>query len=762
VKRKTLSCFENQSYQYEELIEELNVPRNLSRNPLFDVMFVFQNFEHKELIVPGLKLTPYSSGHSISKFDLTLTVVELKEGLHFNFEYSTDLFKAQTIERFISYLQRIVAAVIEDANKKLLQIDILSKEERDELLYDFNDTSVGYPVSKTIMDLFEDQAERTPNHIAIKYGENTMTYRDLKERSDRIAIYLQQIERVEAGDLVGLLLEREEQMLPAIFGILKSGAAYVPLSTHYPSARVNSIISGAGLKLLITRGQHIDALSIEMESGILDLDTAIEKINEQAHAQPVRKAGGNDLAYVIYTSGSTGNPKGVMIEHHSVVNRLLWMQKEYPLTDGDVLMQKTPLVFDVSVWELFWWSLVGASVCLLPPEEEKDPSKIIGAIEKYKITTVHFVPSMLSSFLNEVACKEDVKLGDLRQVFASGEALTVDQVSLFDEVLHRQYATRLINLYGPTEATVDVSYYECNFTQVSTIIPIGKPIDNTKLYVFDKYDRLCPIGVPGELCIGGVGLARGYINDELLTSKKFIPNPFEPAGRLYRTGDLTRWSSDGTIEFLGRIDDQVKIRGNRIELGEIGHQLSAHKGIKGAVVIAKEKEGSKYLVGYYVSEEEISSTELRSYLSEHLPDYMIPSQYVRIDQIPLTSNGKIDRKRLPASEFIAGADYTAPSTDIEEKIAEIWSDILGVDKENVSTSRSFFDLGGDSIKIIVLKSRINSYFNCSFSVANMFSMPTIAALAQILGNSSEITKTNKSRIQEEGDLRDETLNLLRL
>jgi amino acid adenylation domain-containing protein len=485
--------------------------------------------------------------------------------------------------------------------------------------------------------------------------------------------------------------------------------------------------------VLITRGQHIDALGIEMESGLVDLDRAMEAIGEQRCEQLAGKPVGSDLAYVIYTSGSTGKPKGVMVEHHSIVNRLLWMQKEYPLGEDDVLLQKTPLAFDVSVWELFWWSFVGASVCLLAPEEEKEPARLIEAIAKYQVTTVHFVPPMLSAFLEEVASIEDDHLSSVRRVFASGEALSADQVTRFGQTLYRRHATRLINLYGPTEATVDVSYYECDFTHIPASIPIGKPIANTGLYVMGLHNQLCPPGVPGELCIGGVGLARGYMNDAQLTSEKFVANPYLPSERVYRTGDLARWLPDGNIEFMGRIDNQLKIRGYRIELGEIESWLSTYNYIESAVVLAREHEGDKYLVCYYVSAEALSPAELREYLSEHLSDYMIPALYVRIDNIPLTANGKIDRKKLPDLQFTVNGDYLAPSNEVEEELVKIWSEVLKIEKEKISVNRSFFELGGDSIKAVRLIGKINGQFNLSLKLADFYHRNRLADLAdQIL------------------------------
>ncbi|MCP5049129.1 MAG: amino acid adenylation domain-containing protein, partial [bacterium] len=378
-----------------------------------------------------------------------------------------------------------------------------------------------------------------------------------------------------------------------------------------------------------------------------------------------------DLAYVIYTSGSTGKPKGVMVEHRSLVNRLDWMQRSYPLGEQDVILHKTPFFFDVSIWELLWWSFPGAAVCLLGPGEEKNPKSIIEAIARNKVTTMHFVPSMLNVFLEYREDQGDLgKLSSLKQVFCSGEALGRSQVTKFNTLLNWNHATKLINLYGPTEAAIDVSYFNCpgEGEPVVASIPIGKPIANIKLYVLGKENRLQPVGVAGELCIAGDGLARGYLNRPGLTGERFTANPFDAGNKMYGTGDLGRWKPDGNVEFLGRIDHQVKIRGFRIELGEIENLLLKHRQIKEAVVLAKEDNlGDKYLSSYYVSDQELSETGLREFLQKDLPGYMIPSYFVRLEKIPLTSSGKIQRRALPEPAFKRVGGYVAPGNPIEEK-----------------------------------------------------------------------------------------------
>jgi tyrocidine synthetase-3 len=745
VKFNVASCFDHQMYQFENLVSDLNVNRDSSRNPLFDVFFAYQNYDRSNLEISDLSIEPVNVGVLKTIFDIELTASEFDTKIALSFTYNANLFKQVTIERYGAYFDKIVSQVISNPDIQLSEIDVLGFEERKQLLIDFNSTELNYPKEKTIIDLFEEQVKKTPGNVAVRFDEKIMTYLELKDKSDRIASYLQQIELVNTGDLVGLLLEREEELLPCIFGIMKSGAVYVPLSTGYPSARLNAMIADAGLKVLITRRQYLDTLAIEMESGLLDLDTSLEKINELKHVNLKRGAGANDLAYVIHTSGSTGKPKGVMIEHHSVINRLLWMQKKYALTEKDVLLQKTSLVFDVSIWELFWWSFTGASVCLLPPEGEKDPKKIIQEIEKNKVTTVHFVPSMLNAFLDEAEREKNDSLSLLRQVFSSGEALAVDHVNKFSRSLHDKYGTRLVNLYGPTEATVDVSYYECDFSKENESIPIGKPIDNIRLYIVDENVHLTPMGVVGELCIAGAGLARGYLNNADLTADKFINVFFNQKERLYRTGDLACWLPDGTVKFLGRIDDQIKIRGYRIELGEIENHLLLHKSVKEAVVTLSVE---KYLVAHYVADSELDKEELKRHLYQMLPEYMVPQHYVYLTEMPLTSNGKLDRKTLSKAEVLIQSEYVAPRNELEQKMTKVWAEVLGL--ETIGITDDYFSLGGDSIKAIKLIYEINEQLGCNLKLASLYTHKTVESITSLVFTSDE--KSNQTYLEAKAEI----------
>ena len=486
-----------------------------------------------------------------------------------------------------------------------------------------------------------------------------------------------------------------------------------------------------------TRGPDLSAWNLNNEALYTGADHNLEMMNYPA-----------DLAYIIYTSGSTGKPKGVMIEHYSLVNRLNWMQRFYPIGIKDVILQKTPYTFDVSVWELFWWSITGAKVCFLKPDGEKEPEVIVAAIEKNQVTTMHFVPSMLTTFLGYIEHGVNpARLKSLKQVFASGEALNSQQVLKFNQLLYTTNGTKLHNLYGPTEATVDVSYFDCSTGAELSTIPIGKPIDNIQMYILNAGNQLQPIGVPGELHIAGDGLARGYLKQPELTAAKFVPNPFRPGKRMYKTGDLARWMVDGNIEYLGRIDNQVKVRGFRIELGEIESELLTHPEVKETVVVAREeRDGNKYLCAYLVLEKDLPVMEFREHLSRNLPEYMIPSYFIRLEKIPLTQSGKVDRKALPEPEgnINTGREYEAPTNEAEEKLVKIWQEVLGVEK--ISINDNFFELGGHSLKATNLAVKIHKVFNAGLTLGEIFAASTIKNMALRIGTAKEKAFTAIDRI----------------
>jgi amino acid adenylation domain-containing protein/non-ribosomal peptide synthase protein (TIGR01720 family) len=727
VKTGTFAAFNHQIFQYETLINELKIHRQTSRNPLFDAMFVWHNYDVPVYDMPSLQLAPFDYQQSIAKFDLLLSASETDRQLSFTFEYATELFAENTIRRFTGFFLRIIHAIAHSIDIRLGDIPILPPEEKDLILHSFNNTKRDYPRQSTIISLFEECVEVNPGNTAVIFGNESLTYRALDNRANQVACYLTAGHNLSPGDKVAVILEREFNLIPIIFGILKAGGVYVPIDPAFPSERIQTVIKDADIHIILSRGTFLQTLN-NVHGEKIDLDLEMATIIAYAMQPLDHKPSGEDLAYVIYTSGSSGRPKGVMIEHHSLVNRLLWMQRSYPLTAADVLVQKTPLVFDVSIWELFWWSITGAALCLLKPGEEKDPRCIADAILKQKITVIHFVPSMLSAFLGSLF--DDFKyetLQSLTRVFCSGEALTAEHVAAFGAKLYSTNGTALTNLYGPTEATVDVSYYDCRFdTGEAGHPPIGKPIDNTQLYILDEAGGLSPIGIPGELYIGGVGVARGYLGNEQLTREKFIDDSIGHAGRLYRTGDQAKWLSDGNIMYLGRIDNQVKIRGYRIELGEIESHLLLYPGITEAAAAVKEKEGDKMLVAYYISTEVIPADSLRQYLAIRLPAYMVPAWFVPLQSLPLTANGKLNRKALPDANVASVKVYQAPVTAKEQLLARVWEQVLGV--TGVGITDNFFAIGGDSIKSIQISSRLRSH-GYEVTVQSIFDTQTIRLLA---------------------------------
>lgn len=1042
VKNNTLDAYENQDYQFEELVDKLDLQRDLSRNPLFDTMFVLQNMGKQEIKINSLNILPFEHERKVSLFDIRLEAIEEEESIKCNLEYCKKLYSRESMERFSKYYVNILKSIVANKDIKICDIDITDEIEKQQVITEFNRTTADYPKDKTLHEIFEEQVRKTPDSIAVMFEEKKLTYREVDEKANKLANYLIKEHKIKPDNLVGVFMDRSEKMIVSIIGILKAGGAYVPIGTSYPIERIKSIIDSAGIRVVITTKKYwsilnrlqwecksfdaylcidetdsylhnhinenqlssekelwnyvsrnnedefdeisgaawvssytgtefskqemkeysdntfeklkpyinsnVKVLEIGCASGITMYKIAplvklfygtdlseemiknnqkkvidnninnikleclaaheIDKIKDQdfdiiilnsvvqyfsdyrylteviekaitmlgesgiiyigdirdqdlksqfiqslvdymnnnsdnnykirtnytdelflprryfedlrksnayisdivcsnkiftieneltkyrydavinvsktklnqtltvqsqkkqhgvsyldnySNIAPITNVKSNNLVYVIFTSGSTGEPKGVMIEHRSVVNRLTWMQSKYPINNGDVVMQKTPITFDVSVWELFWWFFNGAAVNLLVPDGEKDPEKIIQSIEEYGITTLHFVPSMLTAFLEFVEDQKcQAKIKNLRQVFASGEALGTYQVERFNRLIHAPNGTTLHNLYGPTEATVDVSYYDCFPYKETDVIPIGKPINNIRLYILDEHRKPQPIGFAGELAIAGDGLARGYLNNEVLTKEKFEQVSFKDKNnsvylieRLYMTGDLARWKYNGEIEFLGRIDYQAKIRGFRIELGEIESRLLEYPGISEAVVLdRKDKKNDKYLCAYIVSKRVVNDKELKDHLMRFLPEYMVPSFYVYLDKMPLTTSGKVDRKVLP--QPIRGEHnlegYVAPRDKTEKELSKIWSDLLDIDR--IGVFDNFFEMGGHSLKATILISRINKSLDVKLSLTEIFQNPTIAGIAQIIKSNSKSYYIPINHVNEEYSL----------
>ncbi|CAH1202646.1 Tyrocidine synthase 3 [Paenibacillus plantiphilus] len=730
VKAATLGAFDNGQYPFDALVEQLKLPRDLSRNPLFDTMFSLQNINMDTGELTGLQIEPFEFAGGAAKFDLSLEATETEDGLVISFEYATALFHEDTIRRMAGHFLHILQVAAGNPQTLISDIDMMAADEKTQMMERFNDTAADYPSDATIYGIIEAQAARTPNAEAVIDGDRRLTYRELNEAANRLARKLR-TSGVGPDVIVPIMLERAAEMLVGILAIQKAGGAYLPIDPDFPNERIQYMLEDAGATCLLTGTRQL-ARARDLFSGpILDLnDPAVYEGQDASNLEPL--AGPHHLAYVIYTSGSTGQPKGVMIPHQAAVNRIHWMGKAYPLTERDVILQKTPFTFDVSVWELFWFGFAGAKVCFLKPGGEKNPEEILQEIARSRVTTMHFVPSMLGLFLDYIeGSPHHERLASLRYVFASGEALQPSHAKRFKEEIGSSSGTKLINLYGPTEAAVDVSFYDCAEHEGNGSVPIGRPIDNIQLYVVDEQLRLQPVGVPGELCIAGVGLARGYVNKPELTAEKFVRNPNAPGTVMYRTGDLARWLPDGNIEYSGRLDFQVKIRGYRIELGEIENVLLKHEALREAVVVALQDEAKgSFLCAYFTAQREMNATELREHLGNDLPSYMLPAHFVQLDSLPLSPNGKINRKALPApigGELETGTPFVAPRTVTEAQVAALWQEALGV--ERIGVLDSFFTLGGHSLTAIALLAAMHKASGVEVPLRLLFETPTVEAVA---------------------------------
>jgi amino acid adenylation domain-containing protein/non-ribosomal peptide synthase protein (TIGR01720 family) len=734
VREACLGAYAHQDMPFERLVTELSPERDLSRSPLFQVMFTLQNAPGEAPQLGGLRLAPVASGMATAKFDLTLGLGEGKGGLLGSFEYSSDLFDQGTIDRMIEHLRTLLEGVVEGADRPVVEIPILAAMEREHVLRGLNATRVEHPKDLLIHQIFEAQAERTPEAIALVFEGNSLSYGELDRRSNQLAHALRK-RGVGPDVLVGVCLDRSLELVIALYGVLKAGGAYVPLDPEYPRDRLAFMVEDARVPVLLTQS-HVEAALPPHGAQVVRLDTGWDEIAKEPDSRPERgDLGLHHLAYVIYTSGSTGRPKGAMNEHRGVLNRLQWMQSAYGLTADDRVLQKTPFSFDVSVWEFFWPLMFGARLVVAKPEGHKDPAYLTDLIEGAEISTLHFVPSMLKVFTDELARDPArARCGSLKRVFASGEALLPSIVDDFAACLP---AVKLHNLYGPTEAAVDVTAWECQAG--STIVPIGKPIDNVRIYLLDERREPVPVGVRGELYIGGVQVARGYLNRIELTADRFVADPFVPEDGypLYRTGDVARWLPNGEIEYLGRVDHQVKIKGFRIELGEIEAALAEHPATREVVVVAREdRSGEKRLVAYLACVEGPAPTvgDLRGFLKNTLPDYMIPAAFIVLAELPLTSSGKIDRKALPAPEdgdrLETGEAFVAPRSDVEAALCRIWANVLRV--EQVGVHDNFFEIGGDSILSIQIVARAQQA-GLSITPRQLFQHQTVAELAEVAG-----------------------------
>ncbi|HYP26767.1 MAG TPA: amino acid adenylation domain-containing protein [Blastocatellia bacterium] len=732
-KEVVLEAFAHQDVPFEKLVLELQPARSLSYTPLFQVMFALQSEPQEVMNLRGLTLDSFEPDLGIAKFDLTLSVIDSQE-LSIALEYNTDLFDTTTITRMLGHFRNLLEGIVANPEQPVSTLPLLAEAERRKSLFDWNDTSVDYGPEGRIHELFEAQAERTPDATAVVFEQQRLTYAELNRRANQLARYLQEM-GVGPESLVGICLERSIEMVVAILGILKAGGAYVPLDPDYPRERLAFIIEDARVSVLLTKRGVAPELARD-GAKVVCLDNEWEEIAKQEAENPAGEVMSQNLAYVIYTSGSTGRPKGVMIEHHGICNRLQCGRQAHPMDESDGMLQATSFSFDVSVLEIFAPLVAGARLVVARPGGTGDPGYLVRLMAEQKVTVAHFVPSLLRVLLDEPGIDE---CRHLRQVVAGGEPL---QGEIKDRFFARLDA-ELYNLYGPTEASVNATLRLCEPGGGQGIVPIGRPLANVRIYILDSYLQPAPIGIPGELHLAGVGLARGYLDRPDQTAEKFIPDPFgdEPGARMYKTGDVVRYLQDGNIEFISRVDGQVKVRGFRIELGEVESVINAHAGVRESVVVVREgKSDDKLLVAYIVPEQEPApeASELRSYLRNRLPDYMVPSSFVTLHSLPLTPNGKVDRRALLAlgqAVSGAGSEFVTPRDLIEFQVARIWAEVMGVDR--VGVRDNFFESGGHSLLAVRLMARIRQCFGKELPLSALFKGATVEHLACILRQQAE-------------------------
>ncbi|NFI52313.1 amino acid adenylation domain-containing protein [Clostridium botulinum] len=724
LKNTMIDAYENQEYQYDQLVEKVEFDREFCNSSIFNVMFIMQNMNHTKLHIEGVNVREYELKNNKAKFDLTLTAFEENDKIFFTLNFATELYKKETIYRMIEHYKNIMRSIINDKDKNISEIELLTEEEKNEILYEFNDTNVDYFKDKTLQELFEEQVERTPNNVALVFDNKSLTYKELNEKANQVANILREA-GVKPDNSVGIIVERSLYMIIGIMGILKSGGAYLPIDPKTPKARISYMLSNSNTKLLLTQ-KHLHESIIEYEDKIINVDE-LKNLKVCNNLEEISSA--NNLAYVMYTSGTTGKPKGVMIEHKQVNNFINGIIYKTNINKYSSILNITTMSFDIFGLETLLPLTNGMKVVMTEDDDATEVSRINKLILENEIEVIQTTPSRMKLFMEDSNFQESLQ--KLKLVLVGGEEMSsnlAEELIKFDNL-------KIYNMYGPTETTI--------WSAVKLVenqdITIGNPIQNTKIYILDKNLRLQAIGMPGELCISGDGVARGYINNEELTKEKFIDNPYVQDEKLYKTGDLAKWLPNGEIEFLGRIDDQVKIRGFRIELGEIESALLSIDVIKEAVVIEKKDNfANKYLCAYLVSDKELTVSELRKYLSVKLLDYMIPSFFMYLKKLPLNQNGKIDRKVLPKlqDEVNTGVKYKAPRNEIEEKLSILWSEVLGVEK--VGINDNFFELGGHSLKATILVSKIHQEFSIKVSIRELFKSLTIRGISEYISSKEKV------------------------
>jgi amino acid adenylation domain-containing protein len=732
VRAFSLEAYGEQGVPFEKLVEELLPQRSMNTSPLFQVMFTFQNIPKQIFQISGLEMEELEFETGIAKFDLSIEAFE-DHGFHCRFEYNTHLFDKETILRQITHFRNLVLFVLENPDELISRIPLLDSSEREMTVGRWNNTAADYPVAQ-IHTAFEKQAALTPDAIALLSQGNQVKYRQINEDANRLAHYLMK-KGVGPDSLVGVSLDRSAALTVALLGILKTGAAYVPLDQSYPLERLKSILDDTGAECVISVTGLQDKLPNTVRNLIL-LDLETEAIAKQSPLNPPVVSEASDRAYVLYTSGSSGQPKGVEGTHRGAMNRMQWMWERYPFQAGEVCCQKTNLGFVDSVWEIFGPLLAGVPSAILPQETLLDPEEMLRRLAESRVTRIVLVPSLLRALL-EHAPNLGERLPDLKLWSCSGEVLPWELARKFRKAYP---SATLLNIYGSSEVAADATWHEVmadeaesGETEATTSVPIGRPISNTQVYVLDEHMNPVPVGVRGEIYVGGDGLALGYWRQPEMTAQRFVANPVAPerSAKLYRTGDLGRWRNSGEIEYLGRMDSEVKVRGMRIELGEIETVLSGHEWVEEAVVELNGNGVEQRLIAYVVGGEGAApnARELRRYVRTKLPEHMVPASFVQVKELPLLSSGKVNRRALSSVAGLSLAEQgtVAARTVVEQKLAAIWAEVLKV--KEVGVDQNFFELGGHSLLVLQVMARIRREFDVELAVRIMFEEPTIVGLA---------------------------------
>lgn len=757
-----MEVLEYQNFSFPELCESVKDlwPEllNSSKFPITPILFNYDKMGHIPDL-PDARTSVYISSvvNYVDK-DLFFNFIETSNQLVLDCQYSADLFTAETINRMLDSFIMYIEDGVDNPQKQINELEILTKQEKKQVLENFNPTIMPYlrsqgedkSVERNVVKQLYEQVQKTPDNTALVLNDCVITYDEFNKKTNQIAQMLLEND-VKRESIVGVIMEHSFEMVLGLMGILKTGGAYLPIDPNYPAERIEYMLKECGVEVLLVQ-KKFEALATA-NSGesarTIVLDSA-EPLQYDDNDLTV-EIEGHDLAYIIYTSGSTGKPKGVMVEHKSLYNILEYSHSKYSTCENDTVLLKGAYCFDGTVLEMYPWFFGGARLAILEPGAEKDPLRILEAIEKYNVTHIVFVPSMLNAFLDAIEEHDTNALKSLKYTIVGGEVLSVATVNKFHKLTTEAV---LVNIYGPTEITVYATCYDLDRNKVHSNIPIGTPVDNMGVYILDKSQNLVPINVAGEVCLSGIGLSRGYINNSELTAEKFVYNPFISGERMYKTGDIAKWRPDGTIEYLGRKDRQVKIRGFRVELGEIEARILQHKAVKEAVIkVLEDTNGMKYLCAYLSAEEQIPLKELRAHLSSELPEYMLPSHFVFIETMPKTINGKIDiDKLLEPSDKVSDTAvpleaYTGPESDTEKKLEGIWCDLLGYEK--VGVQEDFFEIGGNSINAIMMTMRLRKEFNIDIPIDEIFNNSSISELASYIEDLPDYTQQDVVSVEKE-------------